>query len=471
MSKILVISPDEIKKEMAGPAMRSFEIAKHLKKDHKVTLVHRPMDLERLISENDIIICQQLALTQYPALRTCKKALVFDLYNLSIFECLEIAIHEPKPFQVLFGEYQPLLGIYSEILKSGDFFICANEKQRDFWLGMLMALGRIDIRLYKDERNLKNIIDIVPFGIPNEEPYHTHNVLRGVYPGIKKEDKVIIWGGGVYDWLDPLTAIRAVHKIVANRPEVKLFFMGVKNPYRPLPKMRLAQEAIELSRELGIYNKNVFFNDWVAYEERQNYLLEAGIGISTHHKNSEAYYSSRTRVLDYIWAGLPIIISEGDGFSEIVKRYQLGLVVKDNDVDAVAQGILRLLDDTEFYHNCKKNIKHISASFFWDKAIAPLNHYCHFPAIAQDRPQNMVTNKGLGFYVSQMPFYISYFGYRALAIKLTKRILNRIRYLINNYPKNVLVVIFSCFVLCITFIAILLNDAIIMPVYRMDKND
>lgn len=471
MSRVLVISPDEIKKEMAGPAIRALELARHLEKEHKVTLVHRPQNLENLISQNDVAICQHLALTQYHILSNCNKSLVFDLYNLSMFECLEIAIKEPPQYQALFGEYQPLLDVYKEVLQRGDFFICANEQQRNFWLGMLVALGRIDIKRYKDSDNLKNLIDIVPFGIPDEPAAHTRNVLKGIYPQIKAEDKVIIWAGGVYDWLDPLTSIRAMHKIAATRPEIKLFFMGTKNPYRPLPKMRLCQQAIKLSKELWLYNKNVFFNGWVEYSERQNYLLEADIGITTHRKNMESYFSSRTRVLDYIWANLPIITSEGDGFSEIVKHYNLGLVVKDNDADAVVEAIFNLLDNKEFHLTCKKNLKEIAGRFYWEKTIEPLNRFCHSPRITQDRTHNPAMNNGLSYYISQLPFYLSYFGYKGLLIKAFKRILKSLKCIINNYPKKVLLVVFSSFILCITFIAVFLNDLIVMPVYRRRNND
>jgi len=466
MSKVLVISPDEVKKEMAGPAIRAFEIAKHLGRDHKVTLVYRPENLPQLISEHDVIICQHLALTHYPILRNCNKTLVFDLYNLSMFECLEIAIKEPKQYQALFGEYHPLLKVYIDILKVGDFFICANEHQRNFWLGMLMALGRIDINRYRDEDKLKNLIDIVPFGIPSQPPSHTKTVLKGVYPHIKPEDKIIIWAGGVYDWLDPLTSIKAMHKIVATRPEVKLFFMGTKNPHRVLPKMRVCQEAIRLSKELGLYDNNVFFNGWVEYNERQNYLLEANIGITTHHKNMESYFSSRTRILDYIWANLPIIISEGDGFSGIVERYNLGLVVKDSDADTVAEAILKLIDDRDFYNNCKKNLKDVAPDFYWDKLVEPLNRFCRSPALTRDRCINIAVHNRLSYHLFRIPHYISYHGYKGILKYLFKMCSVRLKKILESTFFILVVSGLTFMVLGITFIAILLNDLIVMPIYQ-----
>jgi hypothetical protein len=39
-------------------------------------------------------------------------------------------------------------------------------------------------------------------------------------------------------------------------------------------------------------------------------LREADIGVSLHREDVETRYSFRTRVLDYLWAGLPIITTE-----------------------------------------------------------------------------------------------------------------------------------------------------------------
>ena len=36
------------------------------------------------------------------------------------------------------------------------------------------------------------------------------DTLRGVVPGIGPDDDMLVWAGGVYDWFDPLTLVRAV---------------------------------------------------------------------------------------------------------------------------------------------------------------------------------------------------------------------------------------------------------------------
>ena len=34
-------------------------------------------------------------------------------------------------------------------------------------------------------------------------------VVRGVLPGIDADDRLLLWGGGIWNWFDPLTVPRA----------------------------------------------------------------------------------------------------------------------------------------------------------------------------------------------------------------------------------------------------------------------
>ena len=100
-------------------------------------------------------------------------------------------------------------------------------------------------------------------------------MLRGVVPGIGDDAKIILWGGGVYNWFDPISLLRAVDKLRARLPEVRLYFLGMKHPNPHVPEMRMAVRTKELADELGLTDTHVFFNEgWVEYEDRQNYLLE-----------------------------------------------------------------------------------------------------------------------------------------------------------------------------------------------------
>ena len=53
----------------------------------------------------------------------------------------------------------------------------------------------------------------------------------------------------------------------------------------------------------------------------------------------ETRFSFRTRMLDYLWATLPIVCTRGDHFAELVEREGLGLTVPYGDPEALAAAI------------------------------------------------------------------------------------------------------------------------------------
>src|SRR5690606_1607098 len=141
-------------------------------------------------------------------------------------------------------------------------------------------------------------------------------------------DEVLLWGGGIYDWFDPLTLIRAVAELEKDHPRLRLVFMGLEHPNQRIPLMGAAKRAVQLAEELGVAGRSVIFNrDWVPYEERAGFLLDADIGVSTHLDHVETAFSFRTRILDYLWAGLPVVSTAGDGFAPIIEEHGLGAVV------------------------------------------------------------------------------------------------------------------------------------------------
>lgn len=268
------------------------------------------------------------------------------------------------------GENKRILENFTFSFQMSDAIIAGSSKQRDLWIGYLMNLGKITPKVYDADQTLNHLINVVPFGMPSHPPTPKGEGFRKRF-GIKKEAHVILWGGGVWNWFDPLTLIRAISEITKIRDDVYLVFMGIKHPNPQVPEMKMTLDAVELSKQLGLFEKKVFFNfGWTSYEERQSFLLEANIGASLHFEHLETQYAFRTRILDYLWAGLPIISTEGDFFAELIKKENLGIVVPEKDVQAVKEAILKLLNDPE---KIKENIKKVSPQFHWDRVVNPMH--------------------------------------------------------------------------------------------------
>jgi GT2 family glycosyltransferase/glycosyltransferase involved in cell wall biosynthesis len=401
-TRVLIITGDPVGPKMAGPAIRAWHMATALSEENDVTLVTlsgitpvsspfrvvhvAPGDekaMRVLEAEADVIIFQGLAMAMFSTIRDTQKILVVDVYDPMHLEQLEQARGLGAAEWNM--QVTSATDVLNQQLSRGDFFLCASEQQRHLYIGQLAALGRINTANYDRDPDLTGLIDVVPFGLESVPPRHERDVLKGVLPGIGADDKLLLWSGGLYNWFDPQTLIRAVSALSERRDGVRLFFQGTKHPHPGVPEMAIVSECRTLAADLGALDRSVFFNaSWVDYADRQNYLLEADAGVSTHHAHIETTFSFRTRILDYLWAELPMVVTEGDHFAELVAQNGLGIVVPSGDVDALTDALEKVLFDEAFASECAANIRRVRELYKWDKVLEPLVDFVREPRHARD---------------------------------------------------------------------------------------
>jgi glycosyltransferase involved in cell wall biosynthesis len=285
-----------------------------------------------------------------------RRKLIFDQYDPVIFEFLErrtvsFAGRLGNGIMLLLWELRQRI-----VLQFGDGFLVANEKQKDLLIGQLTILGHM---------NKLGSITVLPFGLPDSQPVKTRPVLRGTK--IKETDFLLVWGGGIWDWFDPLTLLRALAKIKTKRDDIKVYFPGLRPPSPDSRKMAVVEDFLAEARRLGLLESTVFVNaEWTPYEQRADYLLEADAGVSLHKDSLETRFAFRTRMLDYIWAGLPIIASKGDSWADLIEQRGLGLTADSGDVDAVVSAVIKMADDRVFRGRCREQAKAVAGEYAWD---------------------------------------------------------------------------------------------------------
>ena len=415
--KVLVVTGDAITTRMAGPAIRAWHMAEVLSGEHDVRLVSvnprgefveapfpvltvRRRDLADQVDWADVVVLQGHALEMVPDLkrRDSTKLVVCDVYDPMHLELLEQGKDDTDEQRA-----KDLVGVTKVLnaqLRRGDFFLCASDRQRHFWLGHLAALGRLTPQLYDADPTAESLLAVVPFGLPGKPPTRTGPGARGVLPGVGPDDRVVLWAGGVYSWFDPLTLVRAIGELAARRPDVRLVFLGMRHPNPEVPEMDIGARTRSLAARLDLTDRHVFFNDgWVPYADRQNWLLDADCGVTTHFHHVETTFAFRTRVLDYLWASLPIVTTDGDSFADLVRGERLGVVVPPTDVGALADALDRALYDEEFAAGCRERIAVVRERFTWERVLTPLTDYCRSPRRAADRVTGndpLVRNEPLG---------------------------------------------------------------------------
>lgn len=397
MKNILIISHGEIGTQMAGTGIRYHYMAETLtaagfdvtvgffspeylpddafKRSYNVESIN-VHDFHKSFKWADAIIALWVSEAIIDFCNTEKKLLVFDVYAPVPVENLAQKVFSRKPItEADEFAYIASLKDYRKFFENGDAFLFSNERQVDFWLGYVFGAGQVTPKTYLKRDVFKQSL-IAPMGIDTSQKLVPSKPLyKGVLPGVAKDDIVMVWNGGIYDWYDGVTLIEAMELVATINPKIKMIFPGTEHPNKTLPKWQESINTQQRAKELGVENKNVFFfKTWIDYHARIGFLLEADIAVYTHKPSIESEFSHRTRVLDHVLASLPTIATDGDFFAGYVKQHDLGKVVPAYDKVALANAIVELAKP-ENLKKAERNIQKIRSEFDWKNTLAPLVDY------------------------------------------------------------------------------------------------
>ena len=269
--------------------------------------------------------------------------IVYELFDPTVLELRELYGGSPSMRQRVHAaaEWWRL----SEALMTADLLMSAAPQQRRFYESLQSG----------DASWIE-----VPFGIDPAE----------ISSCAKPQSNLVIWGGGVWEWLDPKTAIDAVVQLNRDGLPCKLLFLGRTRPNRDLIDRRREDRFDDLLRS-GDGHVDAH-EDWVPYAERLAWLRSAKIAIMLHRSTAEAEYSIRTRLFDAIAAGVPVIATEKGFAAHLVRTEGLGLVVPPEDTAAAASAIRKLLTDDVFRSACVMNLERVRPRYAWDVVTRPL---------------------------------------------------------------------------------------------------
>ncbi len=417
--KIALVSNDKVGSVMAGPGIRYWELAKAFS-SHFPTVLFVPDSCDMKSDSFEIktyesqkasgsigkqlggvshIIAQSLRPPLLSKINKENIVYIADLYDPLVIEVLEYTRYDSaavKNTTFMFNYYSLMLQIHA-----ASHLLCSSEEQKSYYLGLLSGQKLIGPTEYSDSPDFSKYISIAPFGMQDKlSPANDTEALEKRFPNIKKSDHIIYWGGGVWNWFDPISVIRALEIIARKRDDVKLFFVGVKHPNPKIKDMEMAAKAVEYCKEKDLIDKVVFFNfDWTPYEERINFLKRAKIGVSAHFENLETRFSFRTRILDYLWAELPIVATRGDGFANQIEKEKLGITADYENPAEIASAIENILNDQKLNDEIKDNIKRVKPQYYWKNIILPIVKLIETDQLKPKKiPAFQFMNESLNFY-------------------------------------------------------------------------
>jgi glycosyltransferase involved in cell wall biosynthesis len=369
MRSIVVSTPDVVGTRMAGPGIRAYHLACELAKHFPTTLIAEFEDfaltseaftaIQRHTAEARWALLEASVIVGQPArellaLPRGPRRFVYDLFDPTVLELRELYGAKPSLRQSV--HYNREWGRLRMALQYGDLLISATRRQRDFYTGIFCGFAG------GSEQWLRRWVEI-PFGIEETPPD------EGLAP-IDRSRAWIIWGGGTWEWLDPLTAVQAVRKLNARGLDCRLLFMGGERPNRSVRGVGQTpglQKAISEAGDAVVRN-----TEWVPYAERGRWLRAGRMAVMLHRPTLEAEFSIRTRLFDAIWAGLPVVATEGGFAADLVRQEECGVIVQGEDVESVASGMERLLTDDVFHAGAVSNLERLRPRFHWSNVTRPL---------------------------------------------------------------------------------------------------
>ncbi len=290
-----------------------------------------------------------------------EQQLVLDCY-VPIY--VEVSARNSKDIEGEYHAFSGDVGRWAEVLKRGDLFLCASPAQKRYYQGVLSALGRINPVTYEQD----NIL-IVPYGIYRDKPVAKDKPITKLV-GDKKYKKVL-WFGGIYPWFDLRQLVDAVHMVNKKIP-TKLIIVGAKNPYNTHPDFVSKYEElvsyINSSQEL---KDTVVIQDWINFEDRADWYLDSDCVVVINKLGQENELAWRTRLVDFMWADLPIITNGGDSLGESLLAKDAAFRFHGTDKTSIASDIEAVLASSEL-EQLRENLSNVRTSYYWDVVTSEL---------------------------------------------------------------------------------------------------
>ena len=262
----------------------------------------------------------------------------------------------------------------------GDFFLTAGERERYYLLGLLAASKRMSHGRHNETDPLIHLIPMTP---PQEPPAPSKKLMQK-----KPGEFVLLVAGAFLPWYDYTTFFKALRILDKKaKSNLKVLFMG-GNPRDPKFE-RLVKKMGKLSK----MQEKIVYTGTVPFKQRANYYSLADVAINIPANTIEDELSVRTRVVDYIWAGLPILTPAKDEYSTAVVEADAGFAYQAGDASSLAQAIEKIITHPERLEQSRKNMRFLlEGKFNLKNYILPLEKFIRDPYINPSR----LTPRGIG---------------------------------------------------------------------------
>lgn len=255
---------------------------------------------------------------------------------------------------------------WNRALQDADILLCASDRQRDYYTGVLAALGQISPSRYA---GVTRKLLTVPYGIFEEQPTASSNPCKALASSAGFR---LLWFGAVYPWFD-IDALLGAAEMLHQECDVHLIMVGYRNPFNCHPdfvaKGEALKDAVE-NRGLGAF---VHLHEWISFEERANWYLDADLIVTFNADGLENRFAWRTRLVDYVWSGAAIATNGGDPLGEDLILRGAAARLNTRSARDLSEDLRRLIESPETLAEMRRQLCEYKSQLHWSNVVQPLS--------------------------------------------------------------------------------------------------
>lgn len=272
-------------------------------------------------------------------------------------------------------------------LNKGDAFSVCGTPQQHALVGELAMAGRLNSRSFGYEFAHVILPGSAPVVIPTktnpDRPLLTSK-------GVPQDSFTVLWCGGYNTWTDVDTLFKALERAMSQNPKINYVSVGANTYEAPDNVYTHLQSMIEKS----LYRDRFHLLGWRPWTEIKDYYQESDVGLNIDALHYETIYGTRTRLVEMLAMGLPVVTSLGCELSDLIAKQGAGLTFESGDWKTMGQRIVQLASNEKLHQEMSaKALSYAQNELSFASTTQPVRNWVKSPRRAPDKSAPNLRNQ------------------------------------------------------------------------------
>lgn len=272
------------------------------------------------------------------------------------------------------------IGFMREVALKGDVFSGCGLPQQHMMVGELAMVGRLNQSTFGYE-----FVRTVPPGSPPDRPatiprQHARTLLAS--HGIDEQAFVVLWCGGYNTWTDVETLYKALTWAMVQAPNLHYVSVGANTYEAPDNVYTQLLTLIDQSP----YRERFHMLGWRPWAEIPHFYQESDVGINIDALHYETLYGTRTRLVEMIASGLPVVTSLGAELSYLLRDNAAALTFAVGDWKTMGEQLIKLAQNRALRDRMAQTAyQFATGALSFANTTGAIRSWVHHPKLAPDK--------------------------------------------------------------------------------------